>query len=41
MDFTFWPRMLHSQPTGSTEIRTRDLRIQSRAIYSVQRLSLP
>ena len=34
MEFTSCPRMLHSQPTGSTQIRTRDLRIQSPMRYS-------
>ena len=29
MEFTACPRMLRSQPTGSTETQTRDVRIQS------------
>ena len=32
MEFTSCPRMLHCQLTGSTEIRNRDLHIQSHAL---------
>ena len=33
MEFTSCSKMLHSQPTGSTEIRTHDLHIQSPLCY--------
>ena len=33
MEFTSWPRMLGSQPTSSTETRTRHVRIQSPTHY--------
>ena len=42
MEFTSYPRLLHSQPTGSTEIWTHNFHIQSPRRYPFcQHISIP